>query len=136
VYKDISLNKSEPYYTFVMKSIIYFGVTTTTCFPQVSPKYMNILLNIAFLLLYWFNCLSETDCWQNSIDSKGLDFILKTAEIMQCIANNMCIPMYLQIWNDVFQGQKNVNLQDLIQQLVYAWIFFWNQLNTCTTFLY
>jgi hypothetical protein len=32
---------------------------------------------------YLFNCLSETDCWQNSIDPEGLDFVLQSDQQMQ-----------------------------------------------------
>jgi hypothetical protein len=30
--------------------------------------------------------LSETGCWENSIDSEGLDFVLETDQLIQCIA--------------------------------------------------
>jgi hypothetical protein len=30
-----------------------------------------------YVFLYGSSCLSETDCWENSIDSEGLDFVLQ-----------------------------------------------------------
>jgi hypothetical protein len=40
-------------------------------------KHMFWMLFVAFLL-YCFNCLLETDCWENSTDSEGIDFEIQT----------------------------------------------------------
>lgn len=31
-----------------------------------------------FFILYRLNCLWENDCWQKSVDSKGIYFVLQT----------------------------------------------------------
>jgi hypothetical protein len=44
-------------------------------FHKFCRNTLTCVRNILFFLHYWFSCLPEIYFWQNSIDSKGLEFV-------------------------------------------------------------
>lgn len=46
---------------------------------------VTVLNNSHDFVLYWFSYLMETDCFQDSIDSEGFQFVLQTDKQIQYI---------------------------------------------------
>lgn len=95
-------------YNIFFKSLLHCRQCKTSIFlQQLSNVYTfyrfhqntwTYILNIIFIFHYWFSCLSVTDWWQYTIDSKGLDFVLQTDQWFPCVASMLKCVRWLVRW--------------------------------------
>jgi hypothetical protein len=64
------------------------------------------VLNIVFFLLYWFSCLSKTDCWQNNIDSEGLNFVFHKRYFLSFCRGPWTVHMWSVDWELLLHFSK------------------------------